>query len=134
MKILNLLFSRAGALMLFVAAILSACTVVVEEEGPRPRPPRPGPEFCTREYQPVCAVRRGNRETFTNACMAERAGYRVVGFGVCRGGGGGGGGGDRFCTREYAPVCARRGGSLRTFPNACEAEAANYFVVDNGPC
>lgn len=134
MKFLAMIFSRSGALMLVLAALISACTVVVEEEGPRPRPPRPEPDFCTREYAPVCGQRRGERQTFSNACLADQAGYRVVRDGPCRGGGGDGGDDSSFCTREYAPVCGRRGDRLRTFPNACEARAADYFIIDNGPC
>jgi hypothetical protein len=47
-----------------------------------------------------------------------------------------GGGGDepRFCTKEYRPVCARRDGRLRTFGNACEADAAGWRVVSRGEC
>ncbi|WP_409934580.1 hypothetical protein [Mesorhizobium amorphae] len=67
--------------------------------------------------------------------MARRSGYRVIGDGQCRGGGWDDGD-DRpqFCTREYAPVCARRSGQLQTFPNGCEARAAGWRVVDDGPC
>ncbi|MGB5802224.1 MAG: peptidase, partial [Mesorhizobium sp.] len=36
--------------------------------------------------------------------------------------------------REYRPVCARRGNSIRTFSNACEARAADYRIVGNGRC
>jgi hypothetical protein len=101
-----------------------------------PRPPRPHPQLCTAQYLPVCARRDGDRQTFANACLADRAGYRIVRDGPCRdGGGGGGGGGEQtFCTREYAPVCARRHGQMRTFPNACEARASDYRIVGDGPC
>lgn len=124
------------ALAALLPVMLASCTVVVEE-GPRPMPP--GAQFCTREYDPVCAARGNDRQTFANACMAEVSGYRVIRGGECRGGGwdGGGWNGDgnqRFCTREYRPVCARRGPVLRTFPNACEADSAGYEVVDRGPC
>lgn len=97
-----------------------------------PRPPRPEPQFCTKQYEPVCA-RRGDRQTFANACLADRAGYRIVRDGPCRDGGGGGEE-QTFCTREYAPVWARRRGETRTFPNACEARAADYRIVGGGPC
>ena len=133
MRFLAAIFSRQGFAILFLSAILGACTVVVDE-GPGPRPPRPGPQFCAKQYEPVCARRGGDRQTFANACLAERAGYRILRDGECRGGGGGGGGEQTFCTREYAPVCARRRGDLRTFPNECEARAADYNVVDDGPC
>ncbi|RFC67514.1 MULTISPECIES: Kazal-type serine protease inhibitor domain-containing protein [Mesorhizobium] len=39
-----------------------------------------------------------------------------------------------MCTREYAPVCGRRGGDFRTFGNSCMARADGYRVVDRGPC
>ncbi|MCT7374408.1 Kazal-type serine protease inhibitor domain-containing protein [Chelativorans salis] len=113
----------------FAGLILSACTVVVEEE--RPRPPRP--QICTQEYAPVCA-RRGERlRTFSNACFAEAEGFRPVHRGECRPQSSRP---DRpqFCTREYAPVCARRGNRIRTFGNACEAEAADYRILRRGEC
>ncbi|PZO79706.1 MAG: peptidase [Mesorhizobium amorphae] len=112
---------------------LSACTVVVEEPGPIPIDP--GPRICTREYAPVCATRGGDRQTFSNPCLADQAGYRIVDRGECRrrpprppvee---------PRFCTREYAPVCGRRGSDIRTFGNACEARASDYRIIDRGPC
>lgn len=49
-------------------------------------------------------------------------------------GGWNGGGSPRACTREYRPVCGQRGGTLRTFPNGCEADSAGFRVVDQGPC
>ncbi|WP_269930703.1 Kazal-type serine protease inhibitor domain-containing protein [Aminobacter sp. HY435] len=131
---------RKAALASLISVVLASCTVVVDE-GPGPRPPRPGPgpQFCTREYDPVCARRGDDRQTFANGCMAEAAGYRIIRGGQCRGDNGGwdggnGGGNPQFCTREYRPVCAQRGGSLRTFPNACEADSAGFRVVDRGPC
>ena len=131
MRFFTALFSRRGAMALFGLAVLSACTVVVDEPGPLPRP-GPEPQYCTREYNPVCA--RGNdgeRRTFANGCLADQAGYDIIRRGECRR--------DReeeprFCTKEYRPVCAQRGGTLRTFGNECEADAAGWRVVDNGPC
>ncbi|RJG44289.1 MULTISPECIES: Kazal-type serine protease inhibitor [unclassified Mesorhizobium] len=100
------LFSRRGAAIVG-AAMLSACTVV-EGPGPGPGPypgprPEPGPRFCTREYQPVCARRGGERQSFPNACEADRAGFRVIRDGQCRGddGGGGMGPGPRPPRPEY---------------------------------
>jgi hypothetical protein len=130
MKLSHTVFSYAGPAAVFGLALLSACTVVVEEPGPLPGP---GPQICTREYEPVCARRGGERRTFANGCLADRAGYDVVRRGECRR--------DvvveeepRFCTREYQPVCGRRGDSLRTFGNECEADAAGYRVIDEGEC
>ncbi len=144
-------FARKATVASLLSLMLASCVVVEDGPGPGPRPPRPdpGPQFCTREYDPVCARRGGDRQTFANSCMAEAAGYRIIRGGECRGGGdggwnggggngggwnGGGGGNEQFCTREYRPVCGRRGGALRTFPNACEADSAGFRVVDQGAC
>jgi hypothetical protein len=114
-------------------AILASCTVVVDE--PRPVPiPDEGP-YCTREYDPVCARRGGERRTFSNACRAESAGFRVIRRGECRREGDGDfGGGPRGCTREYDPVCAQRGNSRRTFSNSCLADRAGYRIIHGNEC
>lgn len=39
--------------------------------------------FCTREYDPVCAIGRRGEKTFGNACEAQAAGYRIVHGGRC---------------------------------------------------
>jgi hypothetical protein len=178
------LLARIAAFLFAGAAMLSACTVEVEQ--PRPVPPPDGGGYCTREYAPVCARRGGNYQTFNNSCLARDAGYRIVSAGQCNGGGGGvaidyacpktldpvcarrgndqrtfanscraeeagfrvvypgecgtdggggvGGGPEQYCTREYAPVCGRRGSRLKTFSNQCEAENAGYQVISHGPC
>lgn len=136
MSWLSAMLSR-GALLAVALIGLAACTVAVDEPGPGPRPrPIPDGGFCTREYQPVCARRGGDRQTFSNACVAERAGYRVIRDGECRraGGGDGGDGGPRVCTAEYVPVCASRSGERRTFSNACVAEQSGYRIIRNGEC
>lgn len=128
------MLSLQAVTAVMLVALLGACTVVVDE-GPNYRPPRPGPSYCTKEYAPVCARRGHERQSFADGCMAERQGYRVVREGLCRGESANGGGEERtFCTREYAPVCASRRGNVRTFSNACEARAASWRVVGNGPC
>jgi hypothetical protein len=120
---LRSLFGLAAILLLGIVG----CTVVVDE--PRPGP-RPG-GICTREYDPVCARRGDQQRTFSNACLADGADWRVVHRGECRrqeppr---------ERACTREYAPVCARRGDQRRTFPNGCEADRADWRVVHSGEC
>ena len=96
MKFVAALFSGRGAAIVG-AVVLSACTVV-EGPGPGPGPypgprPEPGARFCTREYQPVCARRGSERQTFPNSCEADRAGFRVIRNGQCRGDGGWDGGG-----------------------------------------
>lgn len=134
-------FAGAAAGLAGAIFILAGCVVVEEGPGYRPAPPsRPGPVACTREYQPVCGERRGERQTFPNACTARADGYRVSHAGACRSSGGW----DRpdrdrprrpqACTREYAPVCARKGRDTRTFSNACEARSADYRVVGSGRC
>ncbi len=144
MRLWSRVSARQGALVA-MALLLCACDVVVEQgpgPGPRPRPIEE-PGFCTREYEPVCARRGRDRQTFSNGCLADAAGYRIIRDGECRRDGGDGGGfGDprpprdepEFCTREYRPVCAMRRGETRTFPNACEARSAEYRIVDDGPC
>lgn len=125
--------ARSTVGFLVALLTLSSCTVVVEEPRP-PRPDRPGP-FCTREYDPVCAERFGERQTFSNACLAESAGYRIVRRGECRRRPDGPRpGDDSFCPRIYDPVCARRGPEFRTFANECLADVAGYRVVQGGPC
>lgn len=42
--------------------------------------------------------------------------------------------GPRYCTREYQPVCARRGEERRTFSNACQADVSGYRVIRYGEC
>ena len=66
---------RSLAVMFAGLIALSACTVVVEDTRPGPGP---GPGFCSREYRPVCASRFGEQRTFTNACLADRAGWRIT--------------------------------------------------------
>src|SRR5690606_26571598 len=105
--------------------LVSACTVVVEE------PSRPGLQMCTRHYDPVCARRGSEVQTFSNACMADRAGFRIIHNGECRRPPDRD---QRFCTREYRPVCARSGSRLQTCGNACEAESAGWRIVRTGRC
>jgi hypothetical protein len=40
----------------------------------------------------------------------------------------------RACTREFAPVCGRRGRTSQTFGNACEAQAAGFNIAAQGEC
>jgi hypothetical protein len=121
-------------LAFFAFAMLAGCVVV---DGPVV--PDPGPQFCTREYAPVCARSGSDRRTFPNECEADRAGYRIIRDGECRR--------DRpddprpprpdrpqFCPELYAPVCARLGNDRRTFSSACHADAAGYDVIRNGEC
>jgi Kazal-type serine protease inhibitor domain len=120
---------------------LSSCTVVVDEPapaGPGIYPPSPGPRpgICTREYRPVCGVRSyGERQTFPNACTAQAQGFRIQYSGDCRP--------VRppqydeepvVCPQIYAPVCARQGSVMRTFPNECQAEGSGFRVIDDGEC
>lgn len=119
------------ALGLLSVLIVSSCTVVVEE----PLPVQPGPpQFCPRIYEPVCGRSGPDRQTFGNACEANAAGYRILHPGQCRRGGPAPRPEPRFCTQQYEPVCARRGGSVRTFGNACEARNAGHRILYDAPC
>ena len=40
----------------------------------------------------------------------------------------------RYCTREYEPVCASRGRDRKTFSNACVAKRSGYRIVSRGEC
>lgn len=136
MQFKKIISSGLGPAALLGLAVLSAC-VVVEDPGPRPRPipiPDDGQRYCTREYDPVCGSSFGERRTFGNSCEARRAGYRIVSYGECRRSRPRPEPEERFCTREYRPVCARSGGEIRTFGNSCEAEAAGYRIVSDGRC
>jgi hypothetical protein len=42
--------------------------------------------------------------------------------------------GPQYCTREYQPVCARRGGERKTFANGCVADRAGYDIIRRGEC
>ena len=121
------------AMILAGLVVLSACTVVVDEPRPVHPGPGPGPGFCSREFRPVCAGRFGEQRTFTNSCLADRAGWRIIHRGECRRDGGGNDG-PRVCTMDYQPVCATRRGNFRTFSNACGADAAGWRVVRRGEC
>lgn len=121
------------AMILAGLVVLSACTVVVDEPRPVRPGPGPGPGSCSREFRPVCAGRFGEERTFTNPCLADRAGWRIIHRGECRRGGGGGDG-PRVCTMDYQPVCATRRGNFRTFSNSCGADAAGWRVVRRGEC
>lgn len=126
------------SLAVLALAVLAAC---VAEEGPI----GPGPQYCSREYAPVCARRGDDRRTFPNDCEADRAGYYVIRDGQCRR--------DRpdypdeprpprpprpdrpqACPMIYAPVCAQRGSDRRTFDNDCQAASAGYRVIRDGQC
>ena len=70
------------AAILLAAGTLTACSVETDDRG-RSYNPRP-PQFCTREYSPVCGESGGDRQTFANACEARSSGYRIVGRGECQ--------------------------------------------------
>ncbi|WP_420962630.1 Kazal-type serine protease inhibitor family protein [Brucella sp. IR073] len=150
MTIFSMKMPGLSVLALF---LLAGCAVA--EDGGRPGPRPGGPVMCPMIYAPVCGERGGVRQTFGNACQAGAKGFRVVRKGEC---------GTRrsssgipkwpaiagpgpvlppqlrrparpsFCTEEYAPVCARRGRSVKTFPNACFAKREGYRVLRRGAC
>ena len=83
---------------------------------------------CTREYRPVCALKRdGTRDTFANACVARNARARVLHDNPCARG--------PMCAFIYDPVCARDPrGIRRTYGNLCMAENDNAVVLRKGRC
>lgn len=127
---------RAVSLLMF--PMLSACAVDADPGFSRPPPPRPQPAMCTMEYDPVCAQRGGQTRTFANACQARESGFGIVGRGECRAEPPTGPRPPRpepaMCTMEYDPVCAQRGGQIRTFSNACRAEAEGFRLAHSGQC
>jgi len=124
----------------------------------RPDPSAEEGRACTREYAPVCGANGRDHQTFANACEARRSGYDILGNGECqarrpdgdRGDNGRDrdrdrpdwrgrdgerdGGGRKVCTMEYRPVCGQRGRDMRTFGNACSADAEGYRIVSPGEC
>lgn len=44
-----------------------------------------GPIMCTMDYRPVCGLKDGRWQTFSNGCMAGAAKARRVRPGECRG-------------------------------------------------
>jgi hypothetical protein len=143
---------KMPALGALAMVLLTGC-VAAEDRG-RPAAGDGGQIMCPMIYAPVCGERRGVRQTFGNACQAGAKGFRVVRRGECSRRSGGipnwppaagigpvvppamrpGGPRPQFCTDEYAPVCARRGRSVQTKPNACYAKRDGYRIIDNGPC
>ena len=120
---------RSGLILAALGLILSSCTVTVDEGNPPPRPRPPRPDVCPRIFQPVCATRFGERETFPNACVARSEGFDVLYAGECR---------RRprpqACPTIYQPVCGFKPGDRRTLPNACVARAEGYEVRYEGEC
>ena len=126
----------AGRIAILIAAgTLVACSVEVDEGGGDYRP-RPRPQACTMEYNPVCGARGGDQQTFANACEARSSGFRVVSRGECRRGGRPDVRPDdgRACTREYNPVCGANGRDRQTFANACEARRSGFDIIGRGEC
>lgn len=57
------------------AVALGGCTNMETMPGPS----SPGQTVaCTMEYAPVCATRRGQVRTFSNACSARAEDWRIV--------------------------------------------------------
>ena len=112
---------------------------------------QPKPEFCTREFRPVCGC---DGQTYGNACIAASAGVNVVSQGACTVEGECNTNADCdeadycfseegcdtpgtcqekpvFCTFEFNPVCGCDG---NTYSNPCVAASEGVNVVSQGAC
>ena len=69
---------RTWHLVMAVAFVIGASTFAQAQQAPPAKPPaglttctEPRPEICTKEFMPVCGVRRdGTRMVNSNGCMA----------------------------------------------------------------
>lgn len=127
-----MVFSNSFSIgFLTVVLGLAGCTIeTVEVVDDRPIS-RPGDQFCPRITDPVCATRRGDRDTFSNACEARAEGYQILYGGACRA--------PRprpvrACPLVVDPVCGENNGRLQTFANACEARRTGFDIIADGEC
>jgi len=79
---------------------------------------------CPAIYRPVCGIRNGRRQTYSNACVARRAGARIVAQGQCRAGGGQPGGNRRVQCNAYANTALAQG--LRARNSGCVLGGATW--------
>jgi Kazal-type serine protease inhibitor domain len=101
----------------FAIVLLAACSGHAEQK------------MCPRVAHPVCGLTKdAKRSTFTNDCMAEGAGARVLHQGACEGG--------DMCSMLYKPVCASdpATGREKTYSSQCASEHANAAVTHDGEC
>jgi hypothetical protein len=91
-----------------------------------PGPAAAAPKICPTIYAPVCAVTpSGGRETFANACLAQKSHARILHTGRCIG---------PICF-FFKQVCARvPGHKPQTYASVCTAQNANATVLHDGPC
>jgi hypothetical protein len=79
---------------------------------------------------PVCAVKHGVRQTYSNSCVAHVAHARVLHAGDCVNPV------NNLCFLIFIPVCAVNPVThhRQTYPNLCSSEVANATVLHDGKC
>jgi hypothetical protein len=132
--------TRRPHFIIFTAAILAtalAAGVPAQASG-----------FCTALWAPVCALKSGVEQTYSNSGCAKADDATIERDGRCE---------DSapatpapadastmapkapvpqptFCTEDYLPVCAQKDGAARTYPNACHARVDGATVSAQGEC
>jgi hypothetical protein len=76
---------------------------------------------CPKVFVPVCA---DDDKTYGNACLAERAGARILHAGLCESQG-------KNCPQVYRPVCGLDG---ITYENECQLGNAGETMAYAGAC
>ena len=114
-------FCRAAGLLLLAGMVLLGATM--REASAQPMGLSTG--ACPGLLDPVCARKKKQLLTYTNACLAANDRAVVLARGAC----------PQACAMIYKPVCgADAQGVRRNYGNACAATADGAKIVRNGRC